>query len=377
MPDKDTEKQQQETLSIRISRQLRQRLEKIRDAMARRTGDNITTSEIAKQLLESAQADHLQDRIEASNLLSQPTDSLRTIRRKCETRQPLSRAEWNVFAYYVQQGIEALSTHPVSRQSCTAILQAFLAVHQLRKGGSDQEGYFLANLPSLDTDSDESQDQEPTAERVRETVTQTIERLKNPALEIELPLIGRNLYTAIDEDASRLDLLQHALHPHWQPLWRVAARGHYLRTQQPIREHPDFKLTPVHEVVIPSVQEGDYSLDFAWDRQDFDALLRFPQTRGAMFAFGGYPRLLEFRALLQAFDPQALPESAWHHDHFFAYGVQREQKPELWVRPMRQGVTFRFFLDEWGSIRALFQRAWAMPELQMIWDRLTMEYGEL
>src|SRR5207302_3328782 len=162
---------------------------------------------------------------------------------------------------------------------------------------------FLANLPSLDTDSDESQDQEPTAERVRETVTQTIERLKNPALEIELPLIGRNLYTAIDEDASRLDLLQHALHPHWQPLWRVAARGHYLRTQQPIREHPDFKLTPVHEVVIPSVQEGDYSLDFAWDRQDFDALLRFPQTRGAMFAFGGYPRLLEFRALLQAFDP--------------------------------------------------------------------------
>src|SRR5947209_8971068 len=39
-----------------------------------------------------------------------------------------------------------------------------LAVHQLRKGGSDQEGYFLANLPSLDTDSDESRSEEHTSE---------------------------------------------------------------------------------------------------------------------------------------------------------------------------------------------------------------------
>ena len=46
--------QQDQTLSLRISEALRKRLEEIRKLTALRKGENASTSEIAKQLLESA-----------------------------------------------------------------------------------------------------------------------------------------------------------------------------------------------------------------------------------------------------------------------------------------------------------------------------------
>jgi hypothetical protein len=76
------------TLSLRISEVLRKRLEDIRQFTAKRTGGIVSTSEIAKQLLESAR----EDRLEVVDLLARPTASLLTIRRKGESGQPLSRA---------------------------------------------------------------------------------------------------------------------------------------------------------------------------------------------------------------------------------------------------------------------------------------------
>ena len=68
------------TLSLRISEVLRKRLEGIRQHMAQKKGGNVSTSEIAKQLLESAR----EDRLEVVDLLAKATESLLTIRRKGE-----------------------------------------------------------------------------------------------------------------------------------------------------------------------------------------------------------------------------------------------------------------------------------------------------
>lgn len=100
--------QQTETLSLRISEALRKRLEDIRKLTALRKGESVSTSEIAKQLLESAR----EDRFEVVELLGKPAEALLEIRRKGEAGQTLSRAQWTVVAYFVQQGSEAFSKIP-------------------------------------------------------------------------------------------------------------------------------------------------------------------------------------------------------------------------------------------------------------------------
>lgn len=372
---KETDKQQQqETLSLRISRELRKRLDKMREVTARVTGEYVSTSEVAKQILESAPGHQLQDRIAVAELLNEPTESLVTIRRKCEAHQTLSRAEWTVLAHYVQQGDEAQFSNPISTESSIAILEAFLAVHQLRESSSNRETYFLGNLMS----PDRGQDREYTAENVRRAVVHTIQYCRDPVSRQHLPMIARNLSVVLDEDASPVDRLNHALYPYWKSLWLVAARGHYSERRKPIRETRDRSHDFVYDPVIPPVSEGDYSLTFARDGNDFDMLLRFPESRGALYAFGGYPRIREFRRLLETFNPQATPKRAWSRDHYFAYVMEHEQQQlEVWFRAQGQGATLRFTLEEWSTVQRLFQRAWEMPELRNTWEILAMEYGEL
>ena len=62
---------QQPVISIRISDALRSRLETLRKIMFLKTGQTVSTSEVAKQLLESAR----DDRLELVDLLKEPTDS--------------------------------------------------------------------------------------------------------------------------------------------------------------------------------------------------------------------------------------------------------------------------------------------------------------
>jgi len=58
---------------------------------------------LGRRQLETAQDDN----IEASELLSRPTETLLNIRRKWERGQSISRAEWQVFGYYLQVGCES------------------------------------------------------------------------------------------------------------------------------------------------------------------------------------------------------------------------------------------------------------------------------
>src|ERR1043165_8973819 len=57
-------------------------------------GQSVSTSEIAKQLLEPARG----DRFETVELLSKPMEAVLEIRRKGEAGHMLSRAQWTVLA---------------------------------------------------------------------------------------------------------------------------------------------------------------------------------------------------------------------------------------------------------------------------------------
>ena len=378
-PDTEERPLQQQTISLRISDALRARLERAKELLSSKTGEPVTTSDVAKQFLESAR----EDRLEVVDLMAQPTETLLQIRRKGEAQHVLSRAEWTVLAYFVQQGLEAFSDrtpNPVSRESLTVILDAFLAAYELRKErASKLDEFYLGNLPTeFRPARARGSDEQPTGETVRKAVLETRKRLSESATKAEPLLAGRSLYVILDEEKlSGSEALDRALRPSFNILWRLAARGHYCLKHEPLCL-PSTAKESFYQPPIPSVKEGEYSLSFArGEGSEFSLLLSFPGARGPMYPISGYPRITEFRAMLES-----LPDDTrrWNGEHFFGYVSASEEgkgKEDVWFRAHANGITFGFSEKEWKSVQVLFHRAWEIPEVRMTWDELALEYGEL
>jgi hypothetical protein len=167
-------------------------------------------------------------------LLSKPIEAVLEIRRKGEAGQMLSRAQWTVLAYYVQQGSEAFSKNPLSRETYIGILKAFEAAHELRAEPSDHDEDNLGNLPT-DCRPERKPSDPVTPELVRKTVAETVRRLSNPATKWIPEIAARNLYTLLDDEKlPGAAALNETLSPYWAVLWRVAARGHYLVHRHPV-----------------------------------------------------------------------------------------------------------------------------------------------
>ncbi len=376
------EKPQQQTLSVRIDDALRRRLERARQLSAAKTGEPVSTSEIAKQFLESAR----DDRLEVVDLLAAPTDSLLSIRRKGEAGLVLSRAEWTALAHFARHGLEAApdqTPNPVSRESLIAVLDAFLAVSELRAdGGSRLDALYLGNLPTECRPARAKRadrDGPATSEIVRRTVLETRKRVSDPATTWQPILAGRNLYVLLDEEKlSGAEDLTRALRPFWPALWRLAARGHYVQTQLPIRDAAADRDGQYQPPMAP-VTEGAYTLSFVRGAgREFSAILTLPGPRGALYPIIGYARLVEFRAMLAALAADHRTGD-WTGSAFFAdiIASDRNGPPEIWFRAHDNGITFGFSLEEWVSLNTLFRRAWEQPEVRRAWDALALEYGEL
>jgi len=378
-PESEEKPLQQQTISLRISDALRARLDRAKELMSSKTGESVTTSDVAKQFLESAR----EDRLEVVDLMAEPTETLLQIRRKGEAQHVLSRAEWTALAYFVQQGLEAFSDrtpNAVSRESLIAVLDAFLAVYELRKERTLKlDEYYLGNLPAEYRPAKaKGSEEQITAEAVRKAVLETRKRLSDLATKQEPLLAGRNFYVILDEEKlSGAEALDRVLRPFWPVLWRLAARGHYFVKQQPLRVASTHK-DSFYQPPIPSVKEGECTLSFArGEGSDFSLLLSFPGPRGAMYPIGGYPKITEFRAMLAALTLDG--SSRWNGEHFFGYVAPAEEGKgkDVWFRAHANGITFGFSEKEWKSVQALFRRGWEMPEVRMAWDELALEYGEL
>ncbi|MGH9709558.1 MAG: hypothetical protein ACRD37_03320, partial [Candidatus Acidiferrales bacterium] len=363
---------QQQTISVRISDALRARLDRAKELMSSKTGESVTTSDVAKQFLESAR----EDRLEVVDLMAQPTETLLQIRRKGEAQHVLSRAEWAVLAYFVQQGFEAFSDrtpNPVSRDSLTAVLDAFLAVCELRKERTSKlDEYYLGNLPAeyRPAKSRETGEQVPP-EILRRTVLETRKHLGDPGTRSEPLLAARNLHVILEEEKlAGAEALDCALRPSFPILWRLAARGHYFLKQEPLRL-PSTAKESFYQPPIPSVKEGEYSLSFArGEGGDFSLLLSFPGPRGSMYPISGYPKITEFRAMLGTLTPEGT-NRRWNGEHFFGYVASSEEgkgKDDVWFRAHGNGITFGFSEKDWKAVQMLLRRAWEMPEVRMAWD---------
>jgi hypothetical protein len=194
------EKPQQQTLSVRIDDRMRRRLERAQQLSATKAGEPVSISEVAKRFLESAR----DDRLEVVDLLAEPTESLLHIRRKGDAGRVLSRAEWTVLAHFVRHGLEAsprATPNPASRESVVAILDAFLAVYDLRaEAASRLDAFYLGGLPPECRPVPGKRAErpvQPTSDAVRRTVKEARRQVSDPATTWQPGLAGRNLYVLL------------------------------------------------------------------------------------------------------------------------------------------------------------------------------------
>jgi len=375
-----SDKPQQQTLSVRISEALRQRLERAKQLVASKTGVTVSTSEIAKQLLESAR----EDRLEVVDLMEKPTKTLIEIRKKGQAAQILSKAEWTVLAFFIQQGLESYPSDAVSRvspESLSGMLEAFLAVYELRKGASHKDSYYVGNLAThylLPNGKTTDEGEKVTPDVVRRTVAEIRRQMNDPRNTYKPLFIGRNLYVLLEEPtlASGAEALNRALRPYWMTLWKLAARGHYYLYKEPVRE----KLRIMEDALrapIPPLEEEGFMLSFARrEGNDFCVLLAFPGPKGPLYPLDGYPKMSEFLAMLAALGPQA-PAKLWNGDYFFGYLVESGEAKDLAFRARDNGITLILSRAEWKAVQELFRRAWQLPDVRLAWGGLILEYGEL
>jgi hypothetical protein len=372
------QEKQQNTLSVRISDALHERLERVRDVLSVKAGVRVSTSEVAKQLLEAAD----EQRLELLELMHKPTEALAHIREKHEQGLQLSKAEWTCIAYYVHQGMEWLTGNNshICPDSYTAVIKAFLAVYKLLpESEARHEDYYFGNLGGRDAGETGRITSESVVSAAKRCIHK-VEAAKQPYTPIHA---GRNLYTVLDgERITNICALNDALAPFWPALWRIAARGHFKVCNMPLRppksageEHFAGKsfLPPVSEPVA----DGAFSLSFSTlDGTDLSVLLVFPGTRGTMYPISRYPEVARFRAMLFGLKADQALEH-WDSQSYFAYTSRNGDEIDASFRAKDNGITFGFSPDDWSALKRLFTKAWNTPEVSRTWDKLTQEYGEL
>jgi len=352
--------------------------------MALKSGQTVSTSEAAKQLLESAR----DDRLELVDLLTEPTDSLLRIREKADSGLSLSQAEWTMVAHYCAVGAESFmntAQGQISYETLAEILEAFLAAYAIarRSKKSPLDFVYLMSLPG--DKQVEAKAEDVGSDDVHRVVTRTIQMLRNPAQKRRKPILAvRNLYRLLDEEKfSNIEKLNEVLWPHWSALWRVCARGHYSLHRKPLREKApaetndeDFELAV--QPALPSLEEGGYRLDLVREEgNEFSPRLQFPGTLAPRYPVCGYPRIAEFRRLLEELDLER-DLCQWQGYYFYAHTeILENDERGVYFFARENGITFGFPMEHWQSIRNLFRRAWQAPEVRRLWDALAREYGEL
>ena len=132
-----------------------------------------------------------------------------------------------------------------------------------------------------------------------------IQMLENPTSDTPRPIhTVRLLYMVLEnERLLNVEKLNEALRPYWPILWRVCARGHYLRHGEPLRDSTfwgaDSRLP--NRRPLPSFQEGEYRLEFhRGPCVGVFCLVAFPwKVSSSNIRSCDYPRIAELRTILE------------------------------------------------------------------------------
>jgi hypothetical protein len=371
-------KPQQHTLSVRISEALQEYLERACGALSNGRGTPVSVSKVAKMLLEQARRDPLDDRLEVAELLGNPTEAMLGIRAKLEQQRDLSRAEWIVLARYVEVGCEGSSQdpRPPARESLIQLLEALLALLRVRAGESpDRDRYYLKKLRA----SGWADHRGGGVAKVIGVVQSLIRELGKPGSRVRPVFVGRALHAALrDERFSSLMAINEALTPFHPTLFRLAARGHWLKEHRPVRaERRGFEVRDygARASVFQPVCAGEFQLTTLLTGNGDLAMALEMTSREAVYPLGPFPQIREFAALLE----QLPTGGIWKGAEFFGYTNACDCHPatRFYFRQRSNGIAFGFSPEEWNELRGTFRQALGSAEMVPILTELLMEYGEL
>jgi hypothetical protein len=367
-------KPQQQTLSIRINETLREFLERSRVVFSLGRGEAVSTSDVAKILLESAKDDRLDSRLEVAELLQHPTESMCAVRTKWEKKQPLSRAEWILIGQYIQIACEEVSEDPEMPGPSTFVmlLEALLAVRKLRGDrGVGLDRYYLGNLGMHEGPGLTERQFDP--ELLPEIVRGLIDRLRQAPPPPKPAFAGRSFFVALrDEVIEDVIALNHALGPQAEALLRLAARGHWIREKRPLRVGRD---GAVVANALPRVSAPGFQLQVSINSDREISFLIFMDEKDVMYPIGTYPQIREFSAMLH----QMPADRNWHGIHFWGFTApESANTPERYYFYRRSdSITFGFSEQERQTLAKLIVSAMETPALKATLDELTFVYGEL
>lgn len=364
-------KPQQQTLSIRISDSLREFLERSKKVISAGRNESVSTSDVAKILLESAKDDRLDFRLEVADLGQRPTDALVAIRRKWESGQPRSRAEWIFMAQYIQIACEELTGDPLAPgpESYAGMLEALLAVRGLRTDrGTGLDRYYLGNL----IDGGLWNERKLNESTVPDVVAKLIEDIRAAGTGKMAAGVGRCFYVALrDEEFHQIVTLNNALAPHMNTLFRMAARGHWIKEHRPARLLRD---GPLLLGSVPTVKQGDRWLSVAPGSTDLCFVIGF-DAGDLIYTVSGYAQVREFNAMLTTLAPGKVWTGVDFHG--FSNAASRQKAASFQFRRHQDGVMLGFDEEKWQKLKDLFFEAMAHPELEAIFGELSLIYGEM
>jgi hypothetical protein len=257
------------------------------------------------------------------------------------------------------------------------LLDAFEAVYQNRKKpASKHVWYYFGNLGGHSTNIRLSDDD---AEQRHQAVLKQIsirKELLKPSEKWQSPgTVGGCFLTAIRDEGVESTRLDQILAPYWATLWGLAARGHWLRhDRQPVRPAGPIEDDFRSRIILPEpLKSGELELSFTGNgRPELGVNIDLGPVRRVSYLIARYPNLAEFHAMLEGWSARR----SWNGRHFLMTRAKEKgpAKLTLWLRHSDVGIEFTE--KEWEALRELFQKAWAIPEVQRWLQELQLEYGE-
>jgi hypothetical protein len=369
-----------EVISVRLNEERLALLERYRDSLTSELGRPVTIAEAAFLVIED-RAVGMDRAASRHELLLDPTTSLDRIRRRWAFEHALSAAQWDVLAEYVQVGTEEERLEPPllrpavpSRESYLALLNAFEAVYQHRVEPASRHTWaYFGNLGGSftsatlsDTDPDQRHQAVLTQIADRRELLQPVETWERPGN------IGRCLRVAIREEGVDSTTLDHLLAPQWPTLWRLAARGHWIRhDHQPVRVPSSLNDDVRRHISLPGpMTAGDLTVSFSSSGgPEFVTSIDFGSRFSVVIT--AYPELVEFCAMLEY-----ASDRAWSGKHLLTILAKQDGATTyaLWLK--RREVHITLPAPEWNALRDLVREAVQRPDVQRWLLELQQEYGE-
>jgi hypothetical protein len=372
-------KPRHEVISLRLNADRLALLERHRATLSAQQGRDVSLAEAAFLVFED-RAPQIERRAELFELLQKPTASLDRIRKRWETEHALSAAEWDVVANHVlisteEERQERPMRRPAipSRTSYLAVLDAFQRVYEHRANPASPHVWLYCTHLGASTalagiDDAGQRDQILLAHIAKQRrMLQSEETWGYPGT------IGRCLVVALRDEGVDSLTLDRVLAPYWSALWGLAARGHWIRTRQPVRPSGSMANDVREQIRLPDgTRVGE--LTVTWTGlgcPELGLVLHFGDVRRFSVMFYRYPELVEFFAMLEG-----LHDGKWFGRHFVASVTTTGGARTYEVSGKSSDVWFNLTETEWTSLRDLILGDRQRPELtRWLWE-LAQEYGE-